>query len=106
MKFGAKKESKKPWKPIRILEFTILVTAQKKYNQILKLMHIIKHYKDRLRSEGNTGKYKGYNVLGVGNIKGEVKPIMGEHVYSEYFINKYVPEQYRVDATTYAFGIY
>ena len=42
------------------------------------------------RSEGNTGKYKGYNVLGVGNIKGEVKPIMGEHVYSEYFINKYV----------------
>ncbi len=31
---------------------------------------------------------------------------MGEHVYSEYFINKYVPEQYRVDATTYAFGIY
>ncbi len=31
---------------------------------------------------------------------------MGEHVYSEYFINKYVPEQYRVDATTYAFDIY
>lgn len=106
MKFGAKKrieEAMKTYQNFGIYDFSDYAEEIKSNPQAYAYY---KALQGQARSEGNTGKYKGYNVLGVGNIKGEVKPIMGEHVYSEYFINKYVPEQYRVDATTYAFDIY
>ena len=48
--------------------------------------------------KGEGDKYKNYNVLGVGVIDVKAEIIMGEHIYSEYFIKKYVPEQYQASA--------
>lgn len=38
--------------------------------------------------KGEGDKYKNYNVLGVGVIDVKAEIIMGEHIYSEYFIKK------------------
>ena len=48
--------------------------------------------------KGEGDKCKNYNVLGVGVIDVKAEIIMGEHIYSEYFIKKYVPEQYQASA--------